>query len=73
MQRSMSAGIAAFAAVASAEVLIRVAVVSDLSDSSKHVLLPLAIGGLACSLVLFAAFLVSRSRTLARRTLRRPV
>jgi hypothetical protein len=51
----MSAGIAVFAAVASAEVLIRAAVVSDLSGSSARVLLPLAIGLLAGSCVCFVA------------------
>jgi hypothetical protein len=69
----MGSGICLFVAVASAEVLIRVAVGNELSGSSERVLLPLAIGGLAASLVLFAAILVSKSRKRVRRTLRRSV
>jgi hypothetical protein len=69
----MAAGISLFVAVASAEVLIRVTVSSELSGSSERVLLPLAIAGLAASFVVLAAILVSKSRTHVRRTLRRSV
>jgi hypothetical protein len=62
----MSSGIAVFAAVASAEVLIRVAVGGDLSGSSQRVLLPLAVAGLVASFVLFAAALVSKARAVRR-------
>ena len=67
----MSAGVALFAAVASAEVLVRVAFLDDLSGSSGRVLLLLAVGGLAASCVVFAWLLVSKSLTRAFGVLRR--
>jgi hypothetical protein len=64
MQRSMSSGICLFVAIASAEVLIRAAV-GGLSGSAQHVVLPLAIAGLALSVLLWlAGLLVSKARTL---------
>jgi hypothetical protein len=67
----MSAGIALFAAVASAEVLIRVAVVDDLTGSGERVLRLLALGGLAASCIVIASLLVSKPLTRAFGVLRR--
>lgn len=63
MRRSMGAGIAVFTAIASAEVLIRVAVVNDPGGSSEHVLLLLALCGLVASCVLLSSLLVSKRLT----------
>ena len=64
---SLTGGIALFASVASAEVLIRTIVVNDLSVSAKHVLLPVAIAALAASLALLTAPLARRVRPRALR------
>jgi hypothetical protein len=67
----MSAGVALFAAVASAEVLVRVVFLDDLSASGERVLLLLAVSGLAASCVVFASLLVSKPLTRAFGVLRR--
>jgi hypothetical protein len=60
--RSIGAAIALFAAVASAEVLVRLALDANLADRREHVLFPLAFAVLAASLCALAVLAVAGTR-----------
>jgi hypothetical protein len=59
----MVAAIAGFAAFASAEVLVRLAVDDNLAARSEHVLFPLAFACLSASLCVLAVLVVSSTRS----------
>jgi hypothetical protein len=71
VQRSIGAAIAGFAALASAEVLVRLAVDGHVADRSQHVLFPLAFAGLGTSLCALALLVVAGTRS-KRVRVRRP-
>ena len=59
MRRSMIGLIAFFVAVASGEVLVRLAVDDNVRRETEHVILPAALAGLGVSLALMAVLLVA--------------
>jgi hypothetical protein len=59
MRTSMAGLIALFVAVASGEVLVRLAIDDNLRDEGVRVILPVALAGLAVSLGLIGALLVA--------------
>jgi hypothetical protein len=63
VHRSIGAAIAGFAAFASAEVLVRLAVDGHVADRSQHVLFPLAFAGLATSLCALAVLVIAATRS----------
>ena len=69
----MGAALAGFAAFASAEVLVRLALDGNLADRSEHVLLPLAFAALSASLCALGvlAALATRSKRFHARPQRR--
>jgi hypothetical protein len=63
VHRSIGAAIALFAALASAEVLVRLAVDANVANRSEHVLFPLAFAGLAASLFALALLAIAGTRS----------
>jgi hypothetical protein len=59
MRTSMAGLVALFVALASGEVLLRLAIDDNLRDETQRVIFPAAVGGLAVSLCLIAGLLVA--------------